>query len=76
MLGKKRGKLEQNLNNASQQLKSVLNDKNVSKLIQEIRGKVDRLDELLEGMEEASLDDITSLRELSKAIYKIASKYE
>lgn len=76
LLGKKRGKLEQNLNNASQQLKSVLNDKNVSKLIQEIRGKVDRLDELLEGMEEASLDDITSLRELSKAIYKIASKYE
>lgn len=76
LLGKKRGKLEQNLNNAAQELKSVLNDKNVSKLIQEIRGKVDRLDELLEGMEEASSDDITSLRELSKAIYKIASKYE
>lgn len=76
LLGKKRGKLEQNLNNASQELKSVLNDKNVSKLIQEIRGKVDRLEELLEGMEEASSDDIESLRELSKAIYKIASKYE
>lgn len=76
LLGKKRGKLEQNLNNAAQQLKSVISEKNVSKLIQEIQGKVDRLDELLEDMQEVSSEDIENLRVLSKAIYKIASEYE
>lgn len=75
-LGKKSGKLEQNLNNASQELTSVLNDKNISKLIREVQFKVDRLDDLLENMEEVAAGDIESLRNLSKAIYKIASKYE
>lgn len=75
-LGKKRGQLEQNLNNASQELSSVLNDKNVAKLIKEVQQKVDRLDELLEIMDEVSINDIEDLRDLSKAIYKIASKFE
>lgn len=76
LLGKKRGKLEQNLNNASQELRSVLNEKDVTKLIREVQVKVDRLEELLENMEEVSASDIDNLRSLSKAIYKITQKFE
>ena len=75
LLGKKGGKLDQNLNNASQKLVTVLNDKNVSKLIREVQIKVDRIEELLSKMEEVSAEDIDNLKELSKTIYKITSQY-
>lgn len=75
LLGKKGGKLEQNLNSAVENLSSLLNDKNVSKLIREIQLKVDRVDELLDKMKEITNEDISSLKELAKTIHKIASKY-
>ena len=76
MLGKKRGKFEQNLNNASQELISFINDKNITKLIREVQIKIDRLEDLLDKMDEVATGDIEDLRNLSKAIYKIASKFE
>lgn len=75
LLGKKGGQLDQNLNNASQKLVTVLNDKNVSKLIREVQVKVDRIEELLSKMDEVSAEDIENLKELSKAIYKITARY-
>ena len=76
LMGKKGGKFDQNLNNAVNKLSSVLTDKDLSKLIMEVRGKVDRIEELIEGMDEVSTDDLESLKELSKSIYKITSKYK
>jgi hypothetical protein len=75
-LGKRGGKLEQNLNDAVNKLSSVLTDKDLSKLILEVRGKVDRIEELMEGMDEVAEDDLMSLKELSKSIYKITAKYK
>ncbi|SCW34466.1 hypothetical protein SAMN02910456_00619 [Ruminococcaceae bacterium YRB3002] len=75
-LGKKGGKLDQNLNDAVNKLQSVLNDKDLSKLIVEVRGKVDRISELVEGMEDISSDDLNNLKEISKTIYKITSSYK
>lgn len=74
-LGKKGGKLEQNLNDAVKKLSTVLTDKDLSKLILEVRGKVDRIEELMEDMGEVSEEDLNNLKELSKNIYKITSKY-
>ena len=76
LLGKKGGKLDQNLNCAVKNLASVLNDKDVAKLIADLKIKVDRIDELLEGMDEVNEEDINELKELSKAIYKITARYE
>ena len=75
LLGKKGGQLDQNLNNASQKLVTVLNDKNISKLIREVQMKVDRIEELLSKMDGVSAEDIDSLKELSKTIYKITARY-
>ena len=75
-LGRRGGQLEQNLNYANEQLKDSLTDKNISKLIREVQGKVDRIDELLTDVEEISEDDLEGLHELSKAIYKIASRFK
>lgn len=75
LLGKKGGQLDQNLNNASQKLVTVLNDKNISKLIREVQMKVDRIEELLSKMDSVSAEDIDSLKELSKTIYKITAQY-
>lgn len=75
-IGKKGGKLDQNLNDAVNKLTSVLTDKDLSKLIMEVRGKVDRIEELIEDLDEISTDDLISLKELSKSIYKITSKYK
>ena len=75
MLGRKGGQFEQNLNNAAQKLVSVINDKNVSKLIREVQFKVNRIDELLSEMDEVSVADIASLKELSKLLYRITSRY-
>ena len=74
-LGKRGGKLDQNLNNAVQKLDSVLKDKDITKLIREISVKVDRLEELVENAEEMSADDIESMKALSKSLYKISSKF-
>ena len=76
LLGKKGGKFDQNLNHAVQKLDSVIKDKDVSKLIREVRVKVDRIEELLGAMDEVSSDDIDTLRELSKKLHKIASDFE
>lgn len=76
LLGKKGGKLEQNLNGAVKELTSVLNDKDVAKLISDLKVKVDRIEELLDAMDEVNAQDIEDLHVLSKAIYKIASKFE
>lgn len=74
-LGRKNGKFEQNLNDASKKLVSVLNDKNISKLIKEVQFKIDRIDELLEKVEDVIAEDIDNLKELSKTIYKIATRF-
>jgi hypothetical protein len=74
-LGKRGGKLDQNLNNAVQKLDSVLKDKDITKLIREISVKVDRLEELVENAEEMSADDIESMKALSRSLYKISSKF-
>lgn len=74
-LGKRGGKLDQNLNNAVQKLDSVLKDKDITKLIREISVKIDRLEELVENAEEMSADDIESMKALSKSLYKISSKF-
>jgi hypothetical protein len=76
LLGKNGGKLEQNLNNAVQELTSLITDKNVSKLIREIQVKVDRVEELLEKMDEVSSEDIENLRQLAKTIHKITSNFK
>lgn len=57
-LGRRGGKLDQNLNNAVQKLDSVLKDKDITKLIREINVKVDRLEELVANADEVSADDI------------------
>jgi hypothetical protein len=75
-LGKRGGKLDQNLNNAVQKLDSVLKDKDITKLIREINVKVDRLEELVANADEVSADDIESMKALSKSLYKIYSKFE
>jgi hypothetical protein len=75
-LGKRGGKLDQNLNNAVQKLDSVLKDKDITKLIREINVKVDRLEELVANADEVSVDDIESMKALSKSLYKIYSKFE
>ena len=74
-LGKRGGKLDQNLNNAVQKLDSVLKDKDITKLIREISVKVDRLEELVEKADEMSADDIKNMKALSKSLYKISSKF-
>lgn len=76
LLGRRGGKFDQNLNNAVQRLDSVLKDKDISKLIREVSVKVDRIEELLDKMDEVASDDIENLRKLSKAIYKITAKFE
>ena len=76
LLGKKGGQFDQNLNGAVKNLQSVLNDKDVAKLINEIKLKVDRIEELLNGMEEVNEADIKELKDISKAIYKITKRYE
>ena len=76
LLGKKGGKFERNLNDAEQKLITVLNDKNLSKLIREVQIKVDRISELTDEMEEIADEDLGSLKQLSKSIYKITKKYE
>lgn len=73
---KKGGKLDQNLNDAVKKLASVLTDKDLSKLVLEVSGKVDRIEELMDDLEEVSENDLLSIRNLSKRLYKIASKYE
>jgi len=75
-LGRKGGQFEQNLNCAVHRLESVLNDKNISKLVREIQNKVDRIGELTETMDEINADDLMALKQLSSAIYKITKKYE
>lgn len=75
-LGKRGGKLEQNLNDAVNKLSSVLTDKNLSKLIMEVQRKVDRIEELMDEMEEVSTEDLKRLKELSKSIYKITTEYK
>jgi hypothetical protein len=75
-LGKRGGKLDQNLNNAVQKLDSVLKDKDITKLIREISVKVDRPEELVTNADEVSADDIESMKVLSKSLYKIYSKFE
>ena len=75
-LGKRGGKLDQNLNNAVQKLDSVLKDKDITKLIREINVKVDRLEELVVNADEVSADDIECMKALSKSLYKIYSKFE
>ena len=75
-LGKRGGKLDQNLNNAVQKLDSVLKDKDITKLIREISVKVDRLEELVTNADEVSADDIESMKVLSKSLYKIYSMFE
>lgn len=75
-LGKKGGKFDQNLNDAVNKLSTILTDKDLSKLIMEVRGKVDRIEELVKGMEEVSEEDLQNLKELSKSIYKITAKYK
>lgn len=75
-LGRRGGKLDQNLNNAVQKLDSVLKDKDITKLIREISVKVDRLEELVTNADEVSADDIESMKVLSKSLYKIYSKFE
>ncbi len=76
LLGRRGGQLDQNLNNAVNKLTNVLTDKNLSKLIMEVQGKVDRIEELMEEMDEVSVDDLQSLKALSKSINKITAKYE
>ena len=76
LLGKKGGKLDQNLNNAVKKLASVLTDKDLSKLVLEVNGKIDRIEELMEDLNEVSRADLISIRELSKRLHKIVSKYE
>lgn len=75
-LGRRGGKLDQNLNNAVQKLDSVLKDKDITKLIREINIKVGRLEELVANADEVSADDVESMKALSKSLYKIYSKFE
>ena len=76
LLGRKNGQFERNLNDAEQKLITVLNDKDLSKLIREIQRKVDRISELTDEMDEISTDDLSNLKELSSLIHKITKKYE
>lgn len=75
-LGRKGGQLDQNLNNANEQLKDSLTDKNISKLVREVQIKVERIEELLSDVDEISLDDLNAMKELSKTIYKITKRFE
>ena len=76
LLGRRGGQFEQNLNDAGQKLITVINDKDLTKLIREIQIKVDRISELTDGMGEISADDLLNLKKISGLIYKITKKYE
>lgn len=76
LLGKKGGKLDQNLNNAVKKLESVLTDKDLSKLIMEVSGKVDRIEELTDNLDQIAAKDLELLRNLSKSLHRIAAKFE
>lgn len=75
-LGRKRGQLEQNLNNASSQLKEVIKNKSLKNIIQEIKIKVDRLKDILDNMEEIMPEDLLDLKQLSSDIYNIYNKFD
>lgn len=76
LLGRKGGQFERNLNDAEQKLITVINDKNLSKLIREIQIKVDRISELTDEIDEIDTEDLQNLKKLSSSLYKITKKYE
>lgn len=76
ILGKKEGKFEQNLNNAANKLSSVLNEKNITKLINEVQRKVDRIKGLLDSAMEMTAEDLENLKQLARDIHKMTKDFK
>lgn len=75
LLGRTGGKFDVNLNRASEELASIINDKNVSKTINEIKKKILKLDSLLEESSSISKEDISELKTAAKSLSKIADRF-
>lgn len=75
MLGKTGGKFDVNLNQASEELASVINDKDVSKTINEIKKKILKLDQILIESSSVSKEDIKALKAASKSLMLIADRF-
>ena len=73
-LGKKQ--FAANLKNASDKLDDVLNEKNVTSLVNTILGKVKSLTECLEGDGELSEEDYKNLKEANSDLWQILKDYK
>lgn len=73
-LGKKQ--FAENLKNASDKLDDVLNEKNVTALVNTILGKVKSLTECLEDDGELSEEDYKNLKEANSALWQILRDYK
>ena len=74
-LGKRYSYFENNLNYAVDQLDSVNRDKNITKLIEDVRKKINRIEELLEKANNVNPSDINSLKDISRDINSLTAKY-
>ena len=73
LLGKPNGQLDINLNRAADELASVIRDKDISKVIDEIRKKISKLCSLVEN-NQVSEADKTSIIKASSALAEIVTK--
>ena len=69
ILGKKQ--FAENLYNASKKLEDVLQEKDVSSIVNSIQSKMNNLTNRLEKNDEISNDDLEVLKQVNKAIYEI-----
>ncbi len=75
LLGKSGGKLDVNLNNASEALTSIINDKDVSKTISEISKKILKLRNLLEADGTLSNEDKKTLKSINSKLKEIIEEF-
>ena len=74
-LGKSGGKFDTNLNKAAEELTSIINDKDVSKTIDDLKKKIAKLERLLGDASSLSKTDVKELKAAAKALQKIALQF-
>lgn len=75
LLGSSGGEFDKNLNNASQQLTTVINDKDVSKTINDLKVKISKLEKLLSSVDTIPDGDSKALKASAKKLQELARKY-
>lgn len=75
MLGRKGGKFEQNLNAAVSSLATTISDKDLSKLLKDIRIKFDRAADLVSKTDSIQFEDRAILRDIVDIASKILKHY-